>query len=242
MIPVLIVDDEMHGRDILVEYLSGHPQLRIAGVCADGFEAMKAIRDLQPELLFLDVQMPRINGFELLELLESPPAVIFTTAYDSFALRAFEANAIDYLLKPFSKERFDQALDKWLSQRSFRQQSVDMKSFEDDRVPERVVLKSGHRIHVIPVSDIQCIEAADDYVKIHCAAGVFLKKRTMARFAEQLEGPHFLRVHRSWLIAVSALQRISVRDRDGYEATLINGLTIPVSRQGYAKLKNVLDL
>ena len=242
MIPVLIVDDEVHGRDILVEYLSGHPQLRIVGVCADGFEAMKAIRDLQPELLFLDVQMPRINGFELLELLESPPAVIFTTAYDSFALRAFEANAIDYLLKPFSKERFDQALDKWLSQRSFRQQFVDMKSFEDDRVPERVVLKSGHHIHVIPISDIQCIEAADDYVKIHCAAGVFLKKRTMARFAEQLEGPRFVRVHRSWLIAVSALQRINVRDRDGYEATLINGLTIPVSRQGYAKLKETLDL
>jgi two-component system LytT family response regulator len=177
-----------------------------------------------------------------LELLESPPAVIFTTAYDSFALRAFEANAIDYLLKPFSKERFDQAVEKWLSQRSIRQQSVDMKAFEDDRVPERVVLKSGHRIHVIPVSDIQCIEAADDYVKIHCAAGVFLKKRTMARFAEQLEGPHFLRVHRSWLIAVSALQRINVRDRDGYEAILINGLTIPVSRQGYAKLKNALDI
>ena len=242
MIPVLIVDDEMHGRDILVEYLSGHPQLQIVGVCTDGFEAMKAIRDLQPELLFLDVQMPRINGFELLELLESPPAVIFTTAYDSFALRAFEANAIDYLLKPFSKERFDQAVDKWLSQRSSRQPFVDMKAFEDDRVPERVVLKSGHRIHVIPISDIQCIEAADDYVKIHCAAGVFLKKRTMARFAEQLEGPRFVRVHRSWLIAVSALQRINVRDRDGYEATLINGLTIPVSRQGYAKLKNVLDL
>ena len=242
MIPVLIVDDEMHGRDILVEYLSGHPQLQIVGVCTDGFEAMKAIRDLQPELLFLDVQMPRINGFELLELLESPPAVIFTTAYDSFALRAFEANAIDYLLKPFSKERFDQALDKWLSQRSSRQPFVDMKAFEDDRVPERVVLKSGHRIHVIPISDIQCIEAADDYVKIHCAAGVFLKKRTMARFAEQLEGPRFVRVHRSWLIAVSALQRINVRDRDGYEATLINGLTIPVSRQGYAKLKETLDL
>ena len=242
MIPVLIVDDEVHGRDILVEYLSGHPQLQIVGVCADGFEAMKAIRDLQPELLFLDVQMPRINGFELLELLESPPAVIFTTAYDSFALRAFEANAIDYLLKPFSKERFDQAVDKWLSQRNFRQQSIDMKAFEDYKVPDRVVLKSGHRIHVIPVSDIQCIEAADDYVRIHCAAGVFLKKRTMARFAEQLEGLRFVRVHRSWLIAVSALQRINVRDRDGYEATLINGLTIPVSRQGYAKLKDALDL
>ena len=242
MIPVLIVDDEVHGRDILVEYLSGHPQLQIAGVCADGFEAMKAIRDLQPELMLLDVQMPRINGFELLELLESPPAVIFTTAYDNYALRAFEANAIDYLLKPFSKERFDQAVDKWLSQRSSRQPFVDMKSFEDDRVPERVVLKSGHRIHVIPVADIQCIEAADDYVRIHCAAGVFLKKRTMARFSEQLEGPRFVRVHRSWLIAVSALQRINVRDRDGYEATLINGLTIPVSRQGYAKLKDALDL
>lgn len=242
MIPVLIVDDEVHGRDILVEYLSGHPQLQIVGVCADGFEAMKAIRDLQPELMFLDVQMPRINGFELLELLESPPAVIFTTAYDSFALRAFEANAIDYLLKPFSKERFHQAVDKWVSQRSLRQPLVDMTTFEDNRVPERVVLKSGHRIHVIPISDIQCIEAADDYVRIHCAAGVFLKKRTMARFCEQLEGPHFVRVHRSWLIAVSALQRINVRDREGYEATLINGLTIPVSRQGYAKLKNALDL
>lgn len=242
MIPVLIVDDEVHGRDILAEYLSGHPQLHIVGVCADGFEAMKAIRDLQPELIFLDVQMPRINGFELLELLESPPAVIFTTAYDNFAIRAFEANAIDYLLKPFSKERFDQAVNKWLSQRTVRPQSFDLKVMEDERPPERFVLRSGHQILVIPLADVFCFEASDDYVRIHCPAGVFLKKRTMARMTEQLEGARFVRVHRSWLMAVSALQKINVRDRDGYEATLINGLIIPISRQGYLRLKDVLDL
>jgi two-component system LytT family response regulator len=242
MIPVLIIDDEPHGRDILVEYLDGHPSLKIVGQCADGFEAFKAIRELQPELIFMDVQMPRINGFELLELLDTPPSVIFTTAYDTHALRAFEANAIDYLLKPFSKERFEQAVEKWLAQRSNRKGPIALKSISNNRIPERVVLKSGHKIHIIQVADIYCLEAADDYVKIHSPDGVFLKKETMARFTEQLEGSRFVRVHRSWLLSIAALQRINVRDREGFDATLINGLTIPVSRQGYAKLKEVLNL
>lgn len=243
MIPVMIIDDERHGRDIISEYLSAHPSFKVIAEAADGYEALKSIRECTPELLFLDIQMPRINGFELLELLDNPPSVIFTTAYDQYAIQAFEANAVDYLLKPFSRERFDQAVQKWLIRRQHTvPPGMDWNKVGFGRHPDRIVVKSGHKIEVIPLHDIFCLEAADDYVRIHAQQGIFLKKSTMGGYVAQMEGKQFVRVHRSWMIAMTALKRIDLHDPDGTMAILANGLKVPVSRQGYAKLKVLLDL
>lgn len=243
---VLIIDDEPLARAVVKEYLQKHTQLQLAEECSNGFEGVKAVQQHQPDLIFLDIQMPKITGFEMLELIENPPHVIFTTAYDEFAMQAFEANAVDYLLKPFSQERFDKAISKWME----KNKTADTKATENllkeaARHPqqnERIVVKTGTKIKIIPVQEIHYLEAADDYVKIITAEGAFLKKQTMGYFEDVLDASLFVRTHRSYMINVHEITRIDPYEKENHIALLKSGAKIPVSRAGYPKLKSILGL
>jgi two-component system LytT family response regulator len=247
MIKVIIIDDEPLAQSIVIEYLQAYPQFTVVQSCNDGFEGVKAISQHKPDLIFLDIQMPKINGFEMLELLEHPPAVIFTTAFDEYAIKAFEAHAIDYLLKPFSKERFDKAIQKWLQTRTQGDQKPTSSSLltEEIRQPEernRVVIKEGSNIKIIPVHDIHYIEAYDDYVKIFTQKDMFLKKKTMNFYEQTLNPAQFVRVHRSYIIALQQLTKIEPLEKDTHIALLKNNVKIPLSKSGYTKLKAVLGI
>jgi two-component system, LytTR family, response regulator len=244
MIKTVLIDDEPLARSITREYLQSYPQIEIVQECNDGFEGVKAITQHKPDLIFLDIQMPKINGFEMLELLDPCPQVIFTTAFDEYAIKAFEAHAIDYLLKPFSKERFDKALQKWLAQH--QQDAPGLKNLpEEIRQPEernRVVVREGGNIRIIPITEIQYIEAYDDYVKIFTGKEMFLKKKTMSFYENMLDVNQFVRVHRSYIIQLSQLTRIEPLEKDSHVALLKSGTRIPLSKTGYIKLKAVLGL
>ena len=243
----LIIDDEPLARAFVRECLQAYPQVTVAGECDNGFEGAKAIQQLQPDLIFLDIQMPKINGFELLELLEQRPAVIFTTAYDEYALQAFEAHAVDYLLKPFSPERFNKALEKFLDGAGREQQQKAVagllqNSAVDAAHAGRIVVKTGGKIRIIPWTDVQFLEAADDYVKIHTAEGTHLKNKTLGYYEQTLPAAQFVRVHRSFLANVQEITRIEPYEKDSHLALLKSGARVPVSRSGYAKLREVLGL
>jgi len=246
MSKVIIIDDEPLARSIVKEYLQKHPQLELAAECNDGFEGVKAIQQHQPDLIFLDIQMPKINGFEMLELIEQPPAVIFTTAFDEYAIKAFEAHAIDYLLKPFDQLRFNKAIAKWEEKREAATPSKTEDLLETASLSpsqsQRIVVKNGSKIKIIPVHDIFYLEAADDYVKIHTAEGYFLKNKTMAHFEEALDKLQFVRSHRSYIINIHQITRIDPYEKDNHVAILRTGVKVPVSRSGYGKLKLVLGL
>ncbi|MFD2246444.1 LytR/AlgR family response regulator transcription factor [Pontibacter ruber] len=243
----LIIDDEPLARSIVAEYLHNYPELEVVQECGDGFEGVKAIMQHQPDLIFLDIQMPKINGFEMLELVEQPPSVIFTTAYDEYAIKAFEANAVDYLLKPFSKERFDAALKKWLHNQAILPASPAAPPLTEiaGKHPEerhRIVVKAGNNIRIIPVSEVLYLEAYDDYVKIHTKDGVFLKKKTMSYYEKALAPEQFVRVHRSFILSLPQLTRIEPFDKDSHVALLRSGERIPLSKGGYTKLRAVLGI
>jgi two-component system LytT family response regulator len=245
MIKVVLIDDEPLAQSIVSEYLQSYSEFEIQACCNDGFEGVKAIARCKPDLVFLDIQMPKINGFEMLELIEQPPAVIFTTAFDEYAIKAFESHAIDYLLKPFSKERFDKAIQKWMQTRTAT--TVQEVSHVQDqlRQPEernRIVVKEGSNIRIIPVQDIQYIEAYDDYVKIFTAKEMFLKKKTMSFYERNLDPSQFVRVHRSYIISMSQLTKVEPMEKETYLAMLKTGAKIPLSKSGYAKLKEVLGI
>jgi two-component system LytT family response regulator len=246
MIKVIIIDDEPLARDMIKEYLHAYPFISVAGECGDGFEGIKAIAQFQPDLIFLDVQMPKINGFEMLELLNPAPAVIFTTAFDEYAIKAFDAHAIDYLLKPFSKERFDKAIQKW------KAESTQSKNTATTQLEEalpisaeqhtRVVVKTGNNIRIIPFQEIEYLQADDDYVKIHTKEGSFLKKKTISYFEQAMDPAQFVRVHRSFILQVHQVTRIEPYEKDGHIAILKSGEKIPISKTGYPKLKSILGL
>lgn len=243
MIPTILIDDEPLARTILKEYLESYPAIRIVQECNDGFEGIKAIMQHKPQLIFLDVQMPKINGFEMLELIEEPPAVIFVTAFDEYAIKAFESHAIDYLLKPFSKERFDKAVEKYLEHSGTPSRAETMLLETVSVSPQqnqRVVVKTAGKIKIIPVEEIQYLEAADDYVKIHTREGGFLKNRTMIHFEKILDGQQFVRTHRSFIVNIQHVTRIDPYEKENYIAILKNGSQVSVSKSGYAKLKQVL--
>jgi two-component system LytT family response regulator len=245
MIKAILIDDEPLARSIVAEYLRAYPEIQIVQECNDGFEGVKAIAQHKPELIFLDIQMPKINGFEMLELIEQPPAVIFTTAFDEYAIKAFESHAIDYLLKPFSKERFDKALNKWLAQRHSTEEKSKSLIQEEVRQPEernRVVVKEGGNIRIIPINEIQYIEAYDDYVKIYTLKEMYLKKKTMSFYENSLDASQFVRVHRSYILQLNQITRIEPLEKETYLALLKSGAKIPLSKTGYAKLKSVLGL
>ncbi len=241
---IIIIDDEPLARGLVEEYLSSFPNLELVQSCGDGFEGLKAIQTHKPDLIFLDVQMPKINGFELLELLENPPAVIFTTAFEAYAIQAFEAHAIDYLLKPFGRERFEKAVKKWLD---LQQPAPDTKALLETVAAgtgqqNRIVLKENNKIKIIPTKQVLYLESADDYVKIHTAEGSYLKNKTMAEFEKLLEGQDFVRIHRSYLVQVSLITRLEPYEKDSQLAILSSGQRLPVSKSGYSKLKLALGL
>jgi two-component system, LytTR family, response regulator len=247
MIKTILIDDEPLARSIVREYLQSYSDIEIVDECNDGFEGVKAIARHQPDLIFLDIQMPKINGFEMLELVENTPGVIFTTAFDEFAIKAFEAHATDYLLKPFSQERFDKAIQKWLSHRNQPNQKETSKNLIEQGIkqPEertRVVIKEGANIRIIPIQEILYIEAYDDYVKIFTTKEMFLKKKTMSFYENALDTSQFVRVHRSYIIQLQQLTRVEPLEKDTHVALLKNGARIPLSKTGYVKLKSVLGL
>jgi two-component system LytT family response regulator len=242
---IIIIDDEPLARSIVKEYLQNYPELEIVHECNDGFEGVKAIQQHQPDLIFLDIQMPKINGFEMLELLDERPAVIFTTAFDEYAIKAFEAHAIDYLLKPFNKERFDKAIQKWKNQTAGTQKNTAELLETASQSPaqsQRVVVKTGSKIKIIPVQDVYFLEAADDYVKVHTHEGNFLKNKTMNHFEKTLDAQQFVRSHRSYIVNVQQITRIDPYEKDNHIAILKSGAKVPVSRNGYVKLRTVLGL
>lgn len=244
---IVIIDDEPLARNLVMEYLASYPQLKVEAECNNGYEGLKAIQQFKPDLIFLDIQMPKINGFEMLELLEESPSVIFTTAFDEYAIKAFEANAVDYLLKPFSEERFKAAMEKWMSQ---QQEGALVsppikKLLENERMQEennRIVVKNHNEITIVPVSEVVYMEAYDDYVKIFTKDSYFLKKKTMNFYEATLDPSQFFRTHRSYIINLSELTRIESYEKNSYIALLKSGKKIPLSRTGYSKLKEKLGI
>ena len=260
-VKAIIIDDEPLARSIVQEYLQSYSEIAVLQECNDGFEGIKAIQQLHPDLIFLDIQMPKINGFEMLELVEQPPAVIFTTAFDEYAIKAFESHAVDYLLKPFNKDRFDKAIRKWLDQRAATaaaaaapggqsapaaasgiSEELLETAAQSPSQQQRIVVKTGGKIKIIPLEDIHYLEAADDYVKIHTHAGAFLKNRTMSWFERALDPTQFVRTHRSYILNVQQVTRIDPYEKDSHLCVLQSGAQVPVSKAGYVKLKGVLGL
>ncbi|MBI3518125.1 MAG: response regulator transcription factor [Bacteroidetes bacterium] len=248
MSKVVIIDDEPLARSLVVEYIQQHPSIEIVAECNDGFQGVKAIMQHKPDLIFLDIQMPKINGFEMLELLDTTPSVIFTTAFDEYAIKAFEANAIDYLLKPFSKERFDLALEKWKSKNSTTHTSEkNLQTLLENTTKQpdeknRIVVKNGSDIRIVPMADVMYIEAYDDYVKIFTKDTYYLKKKTMNYYEQVLDPALFFRTHRSFIINLQQLTKIEPLEKNTYVVLLKSGKKIPLSRTGYSKLKETLGV
>lgn len=240
---VIIIDDEPLARSIVKAFLEPFTELEIIAECENGFDGLKAIEKNQPDLIFLDVQMPKINGFEMLELLDNPPFIIFTTAYDEYAIKAFETSAIDYLLKPFSQERFNQAIDKWL-RLNVSPSVTELKELHAAQPDEqlRIVVKDNGEIKIIPTNEVIYIEAYDDYVKIHTKDGYHLKKKTMSHYERSLNPQHFIRIHRSYIINLSMLGSIEPFEKNSYRAILTNKASVSISRSAYPKLKAALGI
>jgi two-component system, LytTR family, response regulator len=246
-IRAIIIDDEFLAREIIKKYIQHFPDIEILGECGNGFEGIKAINEKKPDLIFLDIQMPKINGFEMLELLVVVPVVIFTTAYDQYALKAFEVNAADYLLKPFSDERFDEAIEKariFLKNKDKNDEIITniVKHVDSkDEFLERIVIKTGSKIVIVPVEKIQWLEAQDDYVMLYSDEGKFLKQKTMKFFEDRLNPGDFIRIHRSYIVNITRVKQIELFEKETYRVLLNNGQTLPVSKTGYSKLKEIFN-
>src|SRR5262245_61596636 len=243
---IAIVDDEPPARMIVREYLDAEPDVEVVAECANGLDAVKAVAELKPDLLLLDVQMPKLDGFEVLELVGRDTAVIFTTAYDEYALRAFEVHAIDYLLKPFSRERLEQALERART-RVVQTQAPSTSPAElagAARPPgtwlSRIVIRDGAAVHVVPIDKVDYVEAQDDYVSIRTAERSFLKEQTMNELERQLDARRFVRIHRSFLLNLDRLARLEPTGKDTRMAILRDGRRLPVSRNGYTRLQALL--
>jgi len=244
-IRTLIIDDESLARDLLRHYLSKDERVEIVGECSNGFEGVLAIQELNPDLVFLDIQMPKITGFEMLELVPNPPAIIFSTAYDQYAIRAFEANAVDYLLKPYPFERVVAALNKAVEKLKIKTASPEFEKLiethdEDSGLLNRVVVKSGRKIQVIPVESIYYIESQDDFVMIYCGEGHFMKQKTMKFFEQHLDEQQFVRIHRSYLLNLTHISEIQQYEKESWIVLTKQGAKLKVSKAGYANLKEKL--
>lgn len=246
MTKVILIDDEPLAREIIKAYLKHFDDIKVVQECGDGFEGVKAIQEHKPDLIFLDIQMPKVNGFEMLELVDAKPSVIFVTAYDSYAIKAFEANAVDYLLKPVPEERFREAVLKWKSKVApAAPQQIDsvLNTMAATAAQQnRVVVKTGSKVKIIPVHDIQYLEADDDYVKIITPEGPFLKNKTMNFYEQSLDPQQFVRVHRSYIVHINQITKIEPYQKETHLAILRNGAQIPVSKTGYVKLKSLLGI
>lgn len=243
---IIIVEDEEPARQLLRKYLSEYSNIEVVAECADGYTAVKEINSEKPDLILLDIQLPRLNGFEVLELIDHSPQVIFTTAYDEFALKAFERNATDYLLKPYSKDRLKNALEKaqvrFLASNKSLVSSAEMAQDLTTGIPiSRIVVKDSKGINIISISDVIYLEAQDDYVMIYTPKGRFMKKQTMKHFEEGLPKSHFVRVHRSFIVCVSEIERLEPYEKDSFIGIMKNNARVKVSNAGYKNLKERFD-
>ena len=240
----VIVDDEELARGIVREFLTPHSDIEIIAECSNGFEAVKAITELKPDLVFLDIQMPKLTGLEVLELVDKNLSVIFVTAYDQYAVRAFEVHVIDYLLKPFTKQRFDEALGRARSKIAQHESAPFSEILADARprdVPlERVLVREGSKVHVLPIDRIDYVEAQDDYIAIRSEGKTHLKQQRLTELESSLDQKRFVRIHRSYILNVDRLARLELYAKDSRMAVLKDGTKLPVSRSGYEKLKGLL--
>jgi two-component system LytT family response regulator len=246
MIKTILIDDEPLARDIISYYLMDYPDIEVVAECNDGFEGLKAIGIHNPDLIFLDIQMPKISGFEMLELVDDKPAVIFTTAFDEFAIKAFEVNAMDYLLKPVERSRFDLAMSK-LPARLSAAANGSTKPLLDAMsatsvTSNRVVVKNNGVIKIIATADIHYMEADDDHVRLSTTDGIYVKNQTMSFFEQSLDPVQFIRIHRSYIINLSQVTKIELKEKDSYVVLLKSNIWLPVSKTGYMKLKAALGI
>jgi two-component system LytT family response regulator len=248
---IIIVDDEALARGVVREYLAEHPDVEVVAECANGFEAVKAITELEPDLAILDIQMPKLDGFEVAELAAGKCRFMFATAFDQYAIKAFEYHALDYLLKPFSQQRFDQAL---AHARASIAKTDPAQPPAQEGVPEvvrdaaahkgplgRVLIRDGARVHVIAAGKIDYIEAQDDYVQIRTEGKSYLKNQRLSDLESQLEADKFLRIHRSYLLNIECMSRIEQAGKDSHVAVLKDGTKLPISRSGYQKVRSVMQ-
>ena len=244
-IKALIVDDEDLARQVVREMLAPHPEVEVVAECANGFEAVRMAAELKPDLIFLDIQMPKLDGFEVLELIGTDIAVVFVTAYDEHALRAFEVHAVDYLMKPFRAERFEAALDR-AKQRiggtaPFRPEELKASTRSTGTYAERVVVKDGTRVQIIPISKLDYAEAQDDYVALASQGKKHLKQQTISSLEAALDPKTFVRIHRSYLVNLERVTRLEPYGKDTHVVILNDGARLPVSRSGHARLKAFLE-
>ncbi len=236
---VIIIDDEELARALVTRYVEAYPMLDIVATCSNGFEGLKAIEEHQPDLVFLDIQMPKLTGFEMLELVEKQPLVVFTTAYDAFAIKAFEENAIDYLLKPFSADRFDKSIQKALDLLALK--APLPKIGEEIQLQkeglDRIAIKQGSKIHIFSTEHVFYIESNGDYVLIHTNEGRFIKEKTMKYYETNLDSRSFVRIHRSYIVNVNYIQRIENFEKDSHVVILKNDVRLKVSAEGYKLLR-----
>lgn len=243
-ITTIIIDDEAPAREILRYYLRNIEEIEIVAECSDGFSGLKAISEHKPDLIFLDIQMPRLNGFELLEVLTEKPEVIFTTAYDQYAIRAFEMNAVDYLMKPFTEERLKDAVGKALDRIPGKESRAGESGNPIGKLPSplaRIVVRKGNAINIIPVDEIRYLEAQDDFVMIYHSSGKALKQQTMKYYEDNLPPDRFARIHRSYIVKIGEIKKLEPYSKDNYVAVLAGGEKIPVSRSGYKNLREELS-
>lgn len=247
-IRTILVDDEELARHVLREYLTGEPDIEIVAECANGFDAVKLVAEHKPDLLFLDVQMPKLDGFEVLELVGDQMAVVFVTAYDQYATKAFDASAVDYLLKPFDIERFKAALQR-VRQRiaANMPRNLNVSELRQAATPpglhgQRIVVREGASLHVIPVNQLDYAEAQDDYVALHSRGKTHLKQQTISNLETLLDPSRFVRVHRSFLVNLERIAKVEPYTKDTRLAILSDGSKIPVSRSGYLRLKELIQV
>ena len=247
-IRTIIIEDEEPARLLVKNFLSNYDEIELVDEFADGFSGLKGINELQPDLVFLDIQMPKLTGFEVLELAEHQVDVIFTTAYDQYAINAFEANAVDYLLKPFNRDRFANAVRKAIERYiSKNKQQKKVKSViaaidEKPEIIDRIAVRTGSKIQVIPNDDILYLEAYGDYVRINTNAGSYLKEKTMKYFELHLNPAQFIRIHRSYIVNVNQIEKLEYYDKESYMAVLKNKLSLKISSSGYKTLREKLKL
>lgn len=240
---VVLVDDEELARLFLKELLAPHPEVVVVAECGDGFSAVKAVSEHAPDILFLDVRMPKLDGFEVLELLDeasAKPAVVFVTAYDAHAVRAFEVQAVDYLLKPFSKERFEEALARAKERSGALPDARALGASARPAARERILVKDGGRVTVLPVASLDWAKAEDDYVLLAAGTARHLKAQTLASLEGELDPARFVRIHRSYLLNLDRLARLAPSGTGSTEAVLTDGTRLPVSRAGAARLRELL--
>lgn len=247
-IRAVMVDDEELARQVLCEYLAAHADIEVVAQCANGFEAVKAIAELKPDLVFLDIQMPKLDGFEVLELVGPGPEIIFVTAYDNYAIRAFEVHAVDYLLKPVGTERFEAALDRARERLSGKAPHQPVPAAElaaaarpPSQYLERIPVRDGTRVFIIPIAKLDYAEAQDDYVALVSDGKKHLKQQTISSLEAGLDPSRFMRIHRSYIVNLERVARLEPYSKDSHVAVLSNGMQLPVSKTGFARLRSFLD-